>query len=479
MSNLLASLLSSTTALQAYDRVLNVTQNNVSNASTPGYAKQRLYLSAMAFDQTSGSAGGIRAGDVQSMRSQYAEQAVRRQTFGLGEADQLVASLTAIESLYDISGDKGIPRALNRLFQSFSEWGVNPNSSVSRSNVIERASDLARSFNQAADDLSGIVRDTEQQIRETVDKINNLARQVRDANDLIRQGARNDAGLDARMHAALEELAEYVDFTALRQADGSMTILLGAEKALVTGDRDYPIRADFILPSDPPPTYPSAPATAHITAADGTEATGRISSGRLGALLDVRNRVLPGLVGNAYQPGELNRMAKTFADHVNQILTGGRISDGPPPVAGLPLFEYDATNDAAVARTLKVAEGFQPGDLAAIDPGPPYSSNGIPLHLSSLAAPTDSADRIDGFSFTQFYASLASAVGGELAEARTDQTVRVSLVAQAKDIRQQVQGVSLDEEATILIEFQRGYQANARVIKVLDDLTLEAINLVR
>src|SRR6266581_2165844 len=115
MSNLLATLGSSAGALHAFDQVLQVTQNNVANASTPGYAKQRLLLDAMPFDMTVGATGGVRAGQIQSARDQYAEQAVRRQNTLLGEAQQNVSSLTSLESMFDISGDSGIPKALNDL----------------------------------------------------------------------------------------------------------------------------------------------------------------------------------------------------------------------------------------------------------------------------------------------------------------------------------------------------------------------------
>ena len=59
MSNLLASLLSSASTLEAYGRVLETAQNNVSNTSTPGYAKQRLDLYALPFDPQAGSAADV------------------------------------------------------------------------------------------------------------------------------------------------------------------------------------------------------------------------------------------------------------------------------------------------------------------------------------------------------------------------------------------------------------------------------------
>src|SRR4051794_37199562 len=118
MSNLLASLVSSAGTLAAHGQVLGPAQNNVLDASTPGYAKQRLDLSALSFDPEKGITGGVRAGKLVSARNEYAEQAVRQLTSGAGYQQQLVDNLTAIQSGFDISGSQGIPQALNNLFQS-------------------------------------------------------------------------------------------------------------------------------------------------------------------------------------------------------------------------------------------------------------------------------------------------------------------------------------------------------------------------
>src|SRR5215471_14926067 len=73
MSNLLASLVSSAGTLEAYGQVLETAQNNVANASTPGYAKQRMELYALPFDPQGGATGGVRAGKLVTSRNEYAE----------------------------------------------------------------------------------------------------------------------------------------------------------------------------------------------------------------------------------------------------------------------------------------------------------------------------------------------------------------------------------------------------------------------
>ena len=154
MSNLLASLVSSAGALEAYSQVLEVTQNNVVNASTAGYAKQSIDLYALPFDPQSGVTGGVAAGKLVSARDEFSEQAVRQQTSGLGYQQQLVDSLTALQSNFDISGNQGIPLALNNLLQSFSAWGATPDNEAARQTVVQDATDVAQAFQQASSSVS-------------------------------------------------------------------------------------------------------------------------------------------------------------------------------------------------------------------------------------------------------------------------------------------------------------------------------------
>jgi flagellar hook-associated protein 1 FlgK len=475
MSNLLTMLLNSASTLDTYGRVLDTAQNNVANASTAGYAKQSMDLYALPFDPNSGSTGGVRAGELVSSRNEYAEQSVRAQTSSLGQQQQMVSSLTSVQSVFDISGNQGIPKALNDLFQSFSAWATSPNSQATSQTVIQRATEVAQSFAQAANALGSQAHDTEQQIRQNVDQVNQLVGQLQGYNKLAMAGNRGDAGLDAQVHATLENLSGLVDFTAANQADGTVTVMLNGNQLLLAADKQYQISFALTQSDTPPPTYPNSPATAHIKSSDGNDITSKTTGGQLGALLNVRNTVLSSYIGDAYQPGDLNTMARQFADRVNQVLSSGTTSDGQ---AGVALFTYDSTNDTAVASSLTVDSNVTPAQLVAADPGPPAVSNGIPLALSQLTTPLQDADKIDGLSYTEFYGGLASRVGGQLKNSTNSQEVQQSLLAQAKNLRQQVSGVSLDEEAAILIEFQRAYQANSKFMTVLDQLTQTTIDLI-
>src|ERR1041385_5604674 len=105
---LFANLTTSVTALSAFERSLEVAQNNVSNASTAGYAKQVATLNAQPFHLTTGLLGGVQAGLPQSTRDEYLEQAVRYQTGLLSNFQSPAQSLGAIQPIFDVTGQTGI-----------------------------------------------------------------------------------------------------------------------------------------------------------------------------------------------------------------------------------------------------------------------------------------------------------------------------------------------------------------------------------
>ena len=477
MSNLISSILTSSGALDAFTQVLDVVQNNVANASTPDFANQTEELDSLRCDPAQGFSGGVAAGQVVSSRDEYAEQAVQQQTTLLGQAQQDVNNLTTIQSQFDVTGTSGISSALNNLFQAFSAWGQAPTSAVAQQNVMEQATSVAAAFQQTAAGLATVSQDSVLQLRQTVGDVNQMATQLAGYNQQIMNGDRNDAGLDAQIHSTLEQLSNDGEISVTQQSDGTYQVLLNGETTLVIENQAYALSAETVAPSATAPN-PSGPSHLSIVAADGTDITARTTSGQLGSILNLANNVLPGYLGDGSQPGSLNTLAQSFASNVNSLLTNGYQSSGPPPVAGVPLFTYDTTNATNVANSLQVSPTITANQLATISPGPPTVSNGVPLALAQLEDPTAAGDEIGGLSYTQYYAGMAANVGTLLSNASGQLQTQQSAVAQAQNVRQQMSGVSLDAEATILIQFQRAYEASSKMISVLDQLTLDTLNML-
>jgi flagellar hook-associated protein 1 len=464
MGSLFANLNSSANALAAFQRSLEIAQNNVSNASTAGYAKQLPTLNALPFQLQAGLLGGVQSGAPQSTRDEFLEQGVRYQAGLLGNYQAQAQSLSGIEPIFDVTGQSGILASLNSMFQSFSAWSANPDSAAARQDVLAKAQDLGASFQQTMSVLSAATDNIDNEVHSTVDQINSLAAQVLDYN--VRQAQHEpDAGLDAHLHDTLETLSSAAGVTARFESDGSVTLLLGGQTPLVIGTHQYSLSASNFDTGIP--VNPNARPAAHILDANGQDVTANVTSGTLAGLLTVRNTVLPGLQGDSQQAGAINLIAKKVADRVNQLLASGLTPAGQP---GTPLFTYDASSAVSAARTLAINPAVTSDTLAALDPGPPQVANGIALALAGLGQSNAGTDTINGKPIQDFLNGQTQILGQQSATAAANQNVAQQAVAQAQALRTQVSGVSLDEEAVRVMELQRGYQSISKMISVINGL---------
>jgi flagellar hook-associated protein 1 FlgK len=452
MASLLTSLLNSANAIDVMDHQLAVVQNNVSNANTPGYARQTQSVQALALEPDSGLLGGVSAGPVLSARSEYAEETVRRQNSLVGAAEQRSADLAEIEPLFDLNSASSISNTLNNFFQSFSQLGVNPNDTVSRQSVIDQAGTVAQAFQQTATGLAKARDNASVGIRSVLSQINDLSAQIAKLNSPRISDYRNamDPGADAQMHAALENLSELANITVLQDRNGSFNVYLGGQAPLVIGGHQFELTAG-----------PSTSAT-EVLDPEGKDVSGMVHCGKLGGLIDEQRNTIP-----EYQ-AQLDQLATTFADAVNNQLKTGLDANGTTPA--VDLFSYNA---AAPAISLAVTS-IQPDQIAAASAGAP-GGNGNALDVAAL-----SDQKLAGsYTLTQFYGNLASRVGQDISSSADEQQSQQSLVAQARNMRSDVSGVSLDEEATVMMQIQRQYQAAGKVIGVLDELTDTLLSMVK
>jgi flagellar hook-associated protein 1 FlgK len=454
MGNLFVSLRNAAGAMKVFERAVGVVQSNVANASTAGYAKQVQVLAAMRMDLDRGLPGGVASGGTLNLRDAYAEATVRQRLSAAGQAEERRAQLEQLEPLYDIGGESGLGGAINRFFQSFAALTVAPNDLAARQTVIDRADSMARAFQSMASGLAQAAASAEQALEQRVAQFNRTLEEVAGINSIFRQDfrAQDDPGLQARLHNLLEDLSELADITVLRREDGTASIYLGGQTMLTSSDRFYPLAVDL-----------SNPGRVDLLDAQGNTVTGQVSAGRISALIDIRNRVLPG------ELAELDRLAQTLADQVNGVLLGGVDPAGNPATQGL--FAYNAA--LGVARTLS-RTSMTAAELPAAAPSAP-GGNAVAVQVAELGQ----AKLIDGYSFVQFYAVRAAGAGRLIAEGREAAGVAGLLVQQARQFRDEIQRVNLDEEAVILMQVQRAYEAAAQMIRVLDEMTQTVLGLIR
>ena len=453
MSNLFVSLRNAAGAMTVFERGMSVVQGNVSNVSTPGYAKQTQGLAALASDLDRGLPGGVRSTGTLDSRDSYAEQSVRQQLQLLGSADERAQQLSRLEIVFQIGENGGLNAVLSDFFAAFSALSIAPNDISARQSALDRTSGLAASFAQTAGGIQAAMDSADLAVGSQVERVNTLIGRLRELNVKFRSdsSAQRDAGAEAQLQALLDELSDAIDFTMLRGDDGSVSIYAGGQTALLLGEHAYPLSA-----------APGADGV-QILDAQGKGITSQLSGGRLGGLIGLRNNVLPGYMA------ELDRLAETVAGSVNATLAAGIDVNGQPPVQDL--FAFDSALGAA--RSLRT-NALAPQELALAAPGAP-GGNANALAVAGLGQ----AKLIDGQTPAQFFGSIAGTVGRDLVSARDAAQLQRQLVSQARELRDEYSRVNLDEEALILMEFQRAYQASAQLIKTIDEMLDTVMGVLR
>jgi flagellar hook-associated protein 1 FlgK len=473
-SSLSATLLGASGALDAFQYALSVTQNNIDNASTPDFATQKVDLQAAPDNPVAGLFGGVLDGPLIDTRDLLAESDVWQQASLQGDASAQSTALTDVQNAVPVGVGAGIPAALNTFFSDVSAWSAAPTSGSAQQQVMVDAGTLAQSFQTTAAAVAGASASVTQNIGDTVGQINQLTTQIAAVNAEIQDGGAGDVGMQAQLYNSLETLSGLVGINVLQQPGGSVDVTLSGGAALVMGSQSYALTSGN-APPPPASTDPLASPDIDIQAADGSVVNGQITSGTLGGLLQVRNVTIPGLIGDPSQPGALNTLASTLADAVNSIVSTGFVSLGPPPLpAPTGLFTYDPSSASSAASTLAVDPNMTAGQLPPIDAA--GIANGVPLDLAALAEST--SDEAGGLTYTTYYGNTAAAVGTQLNTAQSNQTLTAQTLSQAQSMRQSVSGVSLDAEATNVLEFQAGYQAVAKMVSTIQTLTQALIDMI-
>jgi flagellar hook-associated protein 1 FlgK len=461
MAGLFASLQTASTALDVFSRALGNDQQNVANATTPGYAAQQTTI--LPIDLSGDGASVSDFVSTSSSSNAFADAAVQAASSEASASQTATQQLTSVNQLFDITGASGILAAFQQFSAAFSSLSVTPNDSTLQANALSAAGKVASAFQSVAASLDTQRTQIDSTIQTTTAQINGLAASIAQLNVRTVSGSGPNASDNATLRSDLDQLSSLVDINVTTNTDGSVSVLAGGQLPLVEGSQAYTITAN-----------PGASAGSQISSSAGGNSPTTFS-GALGALLSTRNNVIDGLVGSAGSPGTLNSLASGFASRVNTLLTSGVTSTG---AAGVPIFSYDTSDPSNAARTLALNSSVTPDQLALATTGASAQSNGIANALAALPSSTAAADQIGGLSPTGAFAAIAASVGQQLSDAQSASTSDQTTLTAAQANRQQQIGVSLNQEAINITTYQRAYSANAQIVSTLSQLTGDAINMI-
>ena len=455
MSDLLSSLSMAARALEAQRFGMDVTGQNIANVNTPGYSKRVIDFAPVPPDSSRSAGRGVDVVGVRAMRDQLVEQRLRQELPAERREAAVADTLSVVEVALGKPGES-IDAALNRYFDAFATLSESPSSSVSRQEVLLQGESVAAAFRDMSDRIAISQRDTDGQVLSLSTQVSDLASQIAHANDsILRAGSDQGAvlHLQDQQGELVRQLSAIIDVDVLHRADGAVDITIGNGRALVVGENDYAV------------TTSQVGGVNHVFSG-GVDITSEISGGTLGGVIFTRDVLLPAYVT------DLDDLAYEFATQVNTLHAAGVGADGG---TGRNFFTFvpaiGGAAGAAAAITVNPAVAADPDLVAAAGSGAPVGDNATARDIAALRHA-----RLFGGSATlgDAWGQLVYRVGRDAQVAKDEQRSRLDIVNQVDELRDQVSGISLDEEAMQLMRFQRAYEANARFFRAVD-MTLDTL----
>lgn len=451
MAGLLDSLSSATSGLRAAQLGLEVTGHNIANINTVGYARRTIDLAGLAPVDQFSAGRGVEVLGVRAQRDDLVQARVSREQAGLAKDGAILSGATAVEALIGSPGSS-IDGNLTAFFDSLSAFSVDVTSAPARDNVVVQGQSLALAFNQFAGALSAEAASADRSLRAGVDEFNQLSQRVAALNANIAVGGADVDTLKDERGVVLARMSELADVSVIPGDNGTVSVTLAGGRAVVVGAYTY----DVQMVSSPP----SGHASLQI---GGTDITATLTNGRLGGLIELRDSVIP-----AYT-ARLDQMAYDLATAVNTAHAAG--FDGTGAAAG-NFFTPPATVAGAAQAFSVDAAVLADSQLVAGSATGAAGDNQVARALAGMRG----ARIMSGNTTTpaDAWSTLVYEVGSDVSTARAVSSTREQVVRQLEGLREQVSGVSLDEEAANLMRYQRSYEASARyfttVVDTLDTL---------
>jgi len=280
----------SLTGMLAFQRALQVTSHNISNANTPGYSRQVAEFSARVGGGAGSGyvGGGTQISTVKRIYDAIQGEQLRSSTTGFARFDALNTLANRMDVLL-ADADAGLNSGLQSYFNAMQDLANDPSSIAVRQVLVGEAEGLAARFQSLDSQLDNLDSEVNSRIKLAVDDINRIAESIADVNDKISLAYNaptppNDL-FDERDRLVLE-LSEQVAVQTTVQDDGTMSVFIGSGQSLVLGARADKLAvtgSEFDL-TRPQIVYQGSAGNSPID----TSAAG----GALGGLLDFRSNML-------------------------------------------------------------------------------------------------------------------------------------------------------------------------------------------
>ncbi len=377
-------------ALAASQIALNVTGQNISNANTEGYSRKRASLvSDYRLDDAYGQMGfGVDAKFIERVRNIFIDRQMVSQVAEEGYLTTIDAGLESLENVYQEPSDTGLAQSMDDFWNAWSDVANNPNDKSSREALKSTAEVLTERFKYTADQIDMQRLDINDQIENTVRKINDYAKRISDLNVAVTsaEAASTDKANDSRdqRDQLLKELGTLTAISYIEDASGAVTVTASGSM-LVSPQKAYELetfRDNIYDPSGGSQAF-------YGVRFQYSNTDFKPKNGELKALFDLRDDILPKYLE------ELDLMAATLVENVNSKHVNGYTLN---KLTGVNFFDTDKLTAGTIS--LSAAVQVDSNNIAA-------GVGGTLIPLIGVVGTTDATGVVDLTTVDPAYRNLA------------------------------------------------------------------------
>ncbi|MEO8698611.1 MAG: flagellar hook-associated protein FlgK [Kofleriaceae bacterium] len=445
MSDLMSLLSLGSAGITAQNAGISIATNNVANANTEGYSRQRVDLESLL---ASPFVGGVRSGDPDRMQNNLLASRIRTTAGSLSMSRTFSSAVLDIEQR--LGAGTSIQERLGTLFSRINTVSASPTDATARTAAVTATTDLVEGIRDRASELESARGDSNTRIGDSARAATELAARLADANTAIAKT--NDPVMRDERDRIAGKLSELVGGDARIDGDGQMRFVLDGGGVLVDGGH----AAKLVGTPD------AATKDLKLELVDGAsrrDVSSGIGGGAIGAELKVRDVTI------TRAQADLDQLAFDVANSFNATHTANAGLDG---VSGRTMF-VAPTSLIGAAKALAVDPGLaaDPSQLATAAPGSGPGDNTGALALFALA---NANVATGGKTLTSAAIELSASIGAE-ASAATSAVTRDTLVADhLAGLRDSLAGVDVQEELTNLARFEHASSAMAKFVSTIDSL---------
>ena len=449
--------------LNVYRVATEVTGENIANVNTPGYSRQRAILESAPPTNANGFplGTGVNISTVERYYDGLLQLQIANSQTTLGYDTTKSTVLQQIEPAFNEIQNDGTGAAISNFFASWQDLTLNPTGTSERQTVITTAQTLSDNFHIVSKTLSDTVSIQNSSLVPLVDSINATLTNIAQLNSQIRTTellAGNANEIRDQRDLLVRDLSTQIGITFTENSDGTTDIrFTDGGAALVTGAT----AGAFSLDKTDPNSF-----VVQLTPVGGALAQVTPTKGNLGAILALRDTIIPG-----YQK-QVDELAAMITTQVNtQHLAGFDLNGNP----GIALFDPAATTAATFGLNSAIVNDTS---LIAASSSPILTGdNGNALLIAGL----QNQKLMTGgtLTFNGAWDSLVSEVSLDVASSKTAVSQDEAFSNQLNTLRESNSGVSLDEELTNLIMYQRSYQACAQLITTATAMMDVVLGMIR